>query len=213
MKVCPDNSSFLQPLFDFMERFHPLSESFKMQYKKECNLLNVKKNKFILSPIDTNDAAYFLLKGVVRAFVKEDKKDISTRFCFENEFIEAIKHPGNTSDYSIEYLQALEDCRLIRIPYKLIDFLNLEYPESQLITRKLLESNYHAASERSILARIPTAMGRYLKFESDHSEMNRIPQRYLASYLVMRLETLSRMRNKAVDNRLQKMDLIADQLA
>jgi len=195
----------MQPLFDFMEQFHPLSESFKLQYIEMCELINVKKNKFILSPIDTNDAAFFLLKGVIRAFVKEGKKDISTRFGFENEFIEAIQCPGDPSDYSIEYLQALENCQLIRIPYKLIDFLYLEYPESHIITRKLLESNYHAASERSILARIPTAMGRYLKFESNHSEMNRIPQRYLASYLVMRLETLSRMRNKAVDDRLLKM--------
>lgn len=195
----------MQPLFTYIEQFHPLSESLILHYQQNCELLKIRKNKFILSPLDTNNAAFFLIKGVMRAFVREGKKDISTRFGFENEYIEAIRQQGNQSAYSIEYLQAIEDCQLIRIPYKFIDFLHQNCPESQIINRKLLETNYHAAAERSILARIATALGRYMRFQDNHSNMNRIPQRYLASYLVMRLETLSRMRSKVSDKRLLKM--------
>ena len=205
MKVRPEKKILIQPLLKYMRQFHPLTDGFISHFEQNCDLLNVRKNKFILSPLDNNNAAFFLIKGVVRAFVKEGKKDISTRFGFENEYIEAIRQPGNHSNYSIEYLQALEDCQLIRIPHQLTDYLHLNFPESEIITRKMMENNYHAASERSILARIPTALGRYMKFENDHSGMGRIPQRYLASYLVMRLETLSRMRNKAVDERLARM--------
>lgn len=195
----------MQPLFTYIEQFHPLSESLILHYQQNCELLKIRKNKFILSPLDANNAAFFLIKGVMRAFVREGKKDISTRFGFENEYIEAIRQQGNQSAYSIEYLQAIEDCQLIRIPYKFIDFLHQNCPESQIINRKLLETNYHAAAERSILARIATALGRYMRFQDNHSNMNRIPQRYLASYLVMRLETLSRMRSKVSDKRLLKM--------
>ncbi|GGE44527.1 CRP-like cAMP-binding protein [Pedobacter psychrotolerans] len=205
MKADTENHLFLQPLFNYLAQIHPLSEPFINHHKKNCDHLQIKKNKFILSPIDNNDSIYFLVKGLLRAFIREGENDISTRFAFENQFIEAMQKPGHKSNYSIEYLQALEDCELIRIPYKLIDFLNKNYLETQIINRKLLERSYHEALERSLLARIPSALGRYLKFEASHPGLNRIPQRYLSSYLVMRLETLSRIRNKALDTRLIKM--------
>lgn len=192
----PENRFIMQPLFEYLEQFHPLSKEFISEYEKNCILIDITKNKFILSPIDNNNAIYFLLKGIVRGFVKEGKKDITTVFGFENEFIRAVHHPIQQSNYSPEYLQAVEDCKLIRISHQLINFLSTNYPEGNLISRKLLELHYHAASERSLLARIPTALGRYNKFKNSQRDIGRIPQRFLASYLGMRLETLSRMKNK-----------------
>lgn len=205
MKADSGDYLFLQPLFRYLEQIHPLSDSFIMHYEKNCDLLNIKKKKFILSPLDNNDSIYFLVKGLLRAFIREGKNDISTRFAFDNQFIEAMQQPGHKSKYSIEYIQALEDCQLIRIPYKLINFIDNNYPESQIINRKLLEINYQIALERSLLARIPSALGRYLKFKASHPGLNRIPQCYLASYLVMRLETLSRIRNKTLNTKALEM--------
>ncbi|WP_051666583.1 Crp/Fnr family transcriptional regulator [Pedobacter sp. R20-19] len=205
MKTNAVDYLFLQPLFKCLEQIHPLSQSFITHHERNCDLINIKKNKFILSPLDNNDAIYFLVKGLARGFIREGKNEISTRFVFENQFIEVMHQPGNKSKYSIEYLQALEDSQLIRIPYKLIEFINTTYPEYQIINRKLLEINYQIALERSLLARIPSALGRYLKFEAGHPGLNRIPQRYLASYLVMRLETLSRIRNKVLDIKIMEM--------
>jgi len=190
---------FLQPFFNYLTEFNSLSLEFISQLERECQLLQIRKNKYILSPIDTNNAMYFLLNGSVRGFIKEHGKDISTRFAFENELIEAIKHPMDQSHYSVEYLQAIEDCQLIRIPYQLSDFLYSSYPEANLIGRKILQKQYHDAAERSMLARIPTAIGRYAKIERTKLDSFRVPQRYLASYLGMRLETLSRIKNKCTD--------------
>lgn len=192
-------TSFLRPLFDYLEQFHPISAAFMAEHEKACKLIHIKKNKHILSPLDNNLSSYFLVNGLVRGFVRDGKKDISTWFSFGNELVGAIRHPHDHSNHSIEYLQALEESQLICIPYTLIDWMYAIYPEANLIGRKLLALQYHAASERSILARIPKAMGRYRQFEKSSSEINRIPQRYLASYLGMRLETLSRIRNKVLD--------------
>ncbi|WP_316848559.1 hypothetical protein [Pedobacter psychrodurus] len=148
---------------------------------------------------------YFIIKGMVRGFVKEHKKDISTWFGFENQIIEAIRHPQQQSDHSLEYLQALENCQLVRIPYSLTDSLSAHCPEWNIIGRKILEIQYYQAAERSIIARIPNAAGRYLKLESTAFDIDRIPQRYLASYLGIRLETLSRIRNRAGGQDLKMM--------
>ncbi|WP_231465714.1 Crp/Fnr family transcriptional regulator [Pedobacter sp. Leaf132] len=138
---------------------------------------------------------YFLIKGLVRGFVKDGQKDISTWFVSGNEMISAIRKPNQGLRPSYEYLQALEDSELISIPYQNVDFLS-HLEETNIIRRKLLEIQHYAAAERAILARIPSAMGRFLKFESMQPNTNQIPLRYLASYLGMRLETLSRIRSK-----------------
>lgn len=200
-----ENRSLLQPLFDYLAQFHPLSKAFIDYHLVHCTLVNVKKTKFILSPIDNNNSMYFVLSGVVRGFVREAKKDISTWFSFEHELIAAIRHPHQNSNHSVEYLQAIEDCSLIRIPNHVIDYLYFNHPESNHIGRKFSEIQYHAASERSILARIPTALGRYQKLERMQIDLSRIPLRYLASYLGIRLETLCRIRTKQVDSALLKL--------
>ncbi|SDF66968.1 cAMP-binding domain of CRP or a regulatory subunit of cAMP-dependent protein kinases [Pedobacter terrae] len=189
-------TSFLRPLFDYLEQFHPLAEAFKVELEKSCKLIHIKKSKHILSPIDTNVYLYFLVNGLVRGFVRDGKNDISTWFSTGNEIIGAIRHPHQRPSHSFEYLHALEECQLICIPYTLIDSMYDHYPEANLIGRKLFALQHYAASERAILARIPKAMGRYRKLQESGLDINRIPQRYLASYLGMRLETLSRIRHK-----------------
>ncbi|WP_406827082.1 Crp/Fnr family transcriptional regulator [Pedobacter sp. KACC 23697] len=191
-------TSFLSPLFDYLEQFYPLSEALKAELEKSCKLIYIKKNKHILSPIDTNVSLYFLVSGLVRGFVRDGKNDISTWFSTGKEIIGAIRHPHLQPSHSVEYLQALEECQLICIPYTLMDLMYTNYPESNLIGRKLLALQHYAASERAILARIPKATDRYRKLQASGLDISRIPQRYLASYLGMRLETLSRIRHKVL---------------
>lgn len=194
----PDYSSFMLPIFRYLEQFYPIPKEFMTDHEKDCKLIHIKKNKYILSPMDNNGSIFFLVKGIVRGFIKDDNKDISTWFGFENEILGAFRHPNEENQHSIEYLQAVEDCELISIPYTLIDFLYDTYPEAGLIARKLLALHHHAASERAILARIPSALGRYNRLQNSKIDISRIPQRYLASYLGMRIETLSRIRSKSL---------------
>lgn len=193
----PDSSSFVQPLIKYMEQYHPISPILAAHYAKQCTLLTVKKNKHIISPVDSNAALYFVVSGIVRGFIKDSDKDITTWFCFGNNIVGAIRHPDLQPNHSVEYLQALEDCKLIRVPYTLIEYAYTNFEEANIIGRKLLALHYYAASERSILARIPNALRRYRKLdETKKIDLNKLPLRYLASYLGMRLETLSRIRSK-----------------
>jgi hypothetical protein len=192
----PLNSCNMLPLFDYLEQFHPLSNEFRADYEKNCTLIQVKKNKYIISPIDHNTSLYFLVIGLVRGFIKDGKKDISTWFSFGNEIIGALRHPDVQLPNSIEYLQALEHSQLIAIPYSLLEATHTKYAEANVISRKLLALRHHAASDRAILARIPNASKRYQKLEISNLAFDKIPKRYLASYLGMRLETLCRIGSK-----------------
>ncbi|TCD07703.1 Crp/Fnr family transcriptional regulator [Pedobacter frigidisoli] len=205
MRLNSQNTRYILPLFSYLESLHPLPAAFIRHYEQNCQLITVRKNKFIRSPIDLNNSMYFLLKGVVRGFIRLGREEITTCFTFENQFLEAVAHPDKPNESSTEILQALEECQLIRIPYSLTDFLCERFQEANIIERKLLSIHHRAAAQRSILARTPTALGRYLQLQNSDFDLSRVAQKYLASYLCMRLETLSRMRSKQVHARVLKL--------
>jgi len=184
-------------LIMYLQEYHSLPDEIISAYRENCKVIFIKKNKYILSPVDTNKYIYYIVSGVTRGFVKDQGQEITTWFAFEQEIIGAIKNPVDDASYSPEYLQALENCLLVCIPYQLINSTYDRFPEANAIARKLLEIQYYTASKRSILARIPKASDRYKRLLAENQTgMGKIPLRYIASYLSMRLETLSRIRKK-----------------
>jgi CRP-like cAMP-binding protein len=99
---------------------------------------------------------------------------------------------------SEEYVEAIEESELIAMPNTMINYLYDHFPEANFIGRKLMEENYRGAEERAYVCRIPSAKKRYDHFvETRGSLINRIPLKYIASYLCMTIETMSRIRSKA----------------
>nr|WP_276901013.1 Crp/Fnr family transcriptional regulator [Pedobacter kyonggii] len=186
-------------VLNYFSSLCPITSGFIQEIEKNVDTLLIKKNKYILSPIDNNEYVFFVVSGLVRGFIKDGNKEITTWISLGNEFVGAIQHPDENIQPSIEYLQALENSELVAIPHLLIDKLYASYQETNVIGRKILALQYHAASERAIIARIPSAERRYEKFlELNSFDVSRVPLRCIASYLGMRLETLSRIRSKLV---------------
>lgn len=186
-------------VLNYFSSLNPITPGFIQEIEKNLQPILVKKNKYILSPIDNNDDVFFVVSGLVRGFIKDDGKEITTWISLGNEFIGAIQHPDENIQPSIEYLQALENSELVPMPRTFINKLYSSHQETNVIGRKILALQYHAASERSILARIPSAERRYKKFlELNSFDVSKVPLRCIASYLGMRLETLSRIRSRLV---------------
>jgi len=142
---------------------------------------------------------FFVASGLVRGFIKDEGKEITTWVSLGSEFVGAIQHPDEMQQPSIEYLQALEKTEVVAMSNAFINKLYESYIETNIIGRKILALQYYAASQRAILARIPSAERRYEKFlELNAFEITKVPLRCVASYLGMRLETLSRIRSRLV---------------
>ena len=104
------------------------------------------------------------------------------------------------SNHSEEYLQALEDTLVVAIPMDETEEFFRKYPETNVIGRKLWQLSYHKAIERAFTTRLSSAKKKYLRFIETHPNIsNRIPLKYVASYLGITQETLSRIRSKKMN--------------
>lgn len=187
----PDGHS---PLVIFFNSVSPISRGAMEFLDKHTFPVFIEKKKFVLKPGAIAKNFYFILKGVIHGFIKEGGKQITTWINEEGEIVTSIRTLG-TNKPCEEYLQALEDCDLIAIPIAITEEVFEIYPETNIVARRLWEHNYRGAEERAYLGRIPSAEKKYRKLiESKPNLINRIPLKYIASYLGMTVETLCRIR-------------------
>ncbi|WP_176141148.1 Crp/Fnr family transcriptional regulator [Sphingobacterium nematocida] len=180
----------------FFNRIHPVSPDAALFLLNNTKYVSVKKGKFVRSPIDQPDIVHFIVKGLIRGFIKDEGTEITTWINGESNIVGSIRNLG--LDYETdEYLQALEDTLLIEISRKSLEALYEKFYEANIIGRRILEMYYRDAEERAYLCRLPSAEKRYRRFEMTRPGMiGRVSLKHLASYLGMKKETLCRVRAK-----------------
>ncbi|RYG46655.1 MAG: Crp/Fnr family transcriptional regulator [Chitinophagaceae bacterium] len=187
------------PLSVLFNSIHPVSREAIACIDEQTYPIQVARGKFLVKPDNDVPHLYLILKGVIRAFIKEDGKEITTWINEENEIVTSIRNLGLNVP-SPEYLQAIENTSLIAMPYSLVEFLYENFPESNIVGRKILEDNYRGAEERAYICRIASAEKKYQHLiKTRPGLVNRISLKYIASYLNMTIETLSRVRGRLAE--------------
>ena len=184
----------LSPLIHLFKEYHPLNNSIESIINAHTFPVSFGRNKHIASPLKRNEFIYLLLKGSVHGYIKEDQKKITTWIAVENELAGTIKNLW-TDESSNEYIESIDPVVAIAIPHSMSRYLYENFDIANYVGRKMTEVYYRGASERGYIARLPTAAGRYQRFTKSYPHLiNRIPLKYIASFLNMRIETLSRVR-------------------
>jgi len=186
----------ITPLLQVLGYVHPLSPEAEAFLRERVISVSARKRKLLLKEGTVCNHIYFIVKGAVRGFRREGQKDITTWIVVENELVTSIFSLDNPTP-SIENIQALENSELLALTYEELGQLYELFPEFNLIARKLLQHYYADAEKRAFIARLTKAENKYRNFLLMHPSLaNRIPLKYIASYLGMTLETLSRVRKK-----------------
>ena len=186
------------PLAAFVNYIHPISEEATRYINLNSFPQQVDRGSYLLKAGETCKHLYFIRKGVIRGYIKDGTKEVTTWITAENEMVSSIRGLSQ-QEPSLENIQAIERCDLIVATYDSLHYLYENHLEVNIVGRKLLEQYYRDAEERAFISRIPNAANRYRHFLETKSNLsNRIPLKYIASYLGMTIETLSRIRSKKI---------------
>ena len=190
--ITPDILSVIETL----NYFYPLSEGIKDYFRKHTYSCSFRKGKLLLKAGEVCEHIYFIKKGAVRGFIKDGTKDITTWITAENEVVSSIS-ALDVREPAFENMQAIENCELIALTYTDFQDLYIKFPEFNIVARKILQKYYQDAEGRAFIVRLSNAENKYQLFISRYGHLaNRIPLKYIASFLGITLETLSRVRKK-----------------
>lgn len=184
------------PLANFVHSIYPVNAEVMAFINEHSLARHVERGDYLLRAGEVCQHLYFIRKGAIRGYVKEGSKEITTWITAENEMVTSIRGLKSQQP-SRENIQAIEPCDLVAVRYDALQQLYERSPEMNIVGRKLLEQYYSDAEERAYISRIPNAAKRYWYFLETKSNLaNRIPLKYIASYLGMTIETLSRIRSR-----------------
>jgi len=184
------------PFTLFVKNIHPVSTEAQAFMNQKSFPRQLNKGEFLVSAGAVCTNIYLIRKGILRSYIKDDKKEITTWISGEQELATCITSFG-LQQPARENIQALEDCELSTLSFEDLQYLYDHFPEVNIVGRKILEKYYRDAEERAFIARLMEATSKYKHFIATKSDLlNRVPLKFIASYLGMTLETLSRIRSK-----------------
>jgi len=154
------------------------------------------KNDFLVSHGKRCRHLYFLQQGALRGYYSLEGKEITHWFGFENDFVTSF-HSFITGQPAVENIQLLQGSILWGISRENLDSLLDRFPEIERLVRIVYENYYIRLEERFINSQFKSAAERYqnLLQQAPHI-VERVPLGYIASYLGISQETLSRIRRR-----------------
>lgn len=188
---------------------NPLEEKLLSIYKfQENDLVTIlsyfkerkfPKKTFLLQEGEVSDRIYFLQSGLIREFSLnhncQEFEDLTTGIAHEGKFVYSVDSYVNNLP-SHFFIQALENTHTYYIERSSIEYLTESVHGASMMVSKIYENYLVDYEKRMQMLRLPNAMAAYEQFLKTYPDLsNRIPDKYIASYLNIHPKSLSTLRN------------------
>ena len=186
-------------LIEYFSKMLPLSDEEKGLVTSKFQPRLYRKRQYILQEGDVCNTLSFVISGCLRMYkVDESGTTHIIQFAIENWWMSDLGgfHSGKPSALNIE---AVEDTTVLQIKRDDLVDLYLRAPKFDRIFRVLIENSLVKMQERLLQTMGSDARERYEEFLKQYPALaNRIPNTYIASFLGITPEFLSKIRNERV---------------
>lgn len=156
------------------------------------------KGEIILHEGEVCESIYWVAKGLVRQFYYKNGKELTEYMATENNIVMSIESLF-TDKPSTQQMVALEPTILFALPKRELEHEAVRNVNIQMLYRKILEESLIISQVHADMLRFESAQERYSKLVKRSPQLVlRAPLVYIASYLQMTPETLSRVRTSVL---------------
>nr|WP_319570027.1 Crp/Fnr family transcriptional regulator [uncultured Draconibacterium sp.] len=188
-------------LIENIKVYIPLNNNEIQLLKNAVDKKIYQKNELIFTEGKISDEIYFVTKGCVRLFYNVDGNDKTAFFYTEGQFICA----GESYTFNIpaiENFQAIEQTELFVFEKSKIESLLKEVPKFEVLARIATENELITCQKVIASFVTKSAEERYIDLLNTNGELfHRVPQQYIASFLGVSPETLSRIKTRVFNKK------------
>lgn len=189
------SAAYFDYLYRYFHKFMPLTKEQLEDLLNYCEFRQFDKKEVIVKEGDTDDYLNMVVSGLVMKYVKVKKNDVIMQLATEGHVINS-ELSFLTRTPSPVVIQTIEASSLVSIRYDKMQEALQHFPQGEMLGRMILEGMYIKKDERKYIWQSKNVRQRFLDYVSHHRHMlQRVPQKYLASYLNIKPETFSRLKH------------------
>ena len=170
-------------------------EEFEQYFMPIIKIRRFGKREYLIKSGEVEPYFNFVIKGLVRKYYKKGHHEINTQISREGQII--MSQQSFLGRYPSEYhIEAIEPTVVVSIKYEHLEELYKKSKKMEHLGR-LVVTYIMVISDRWQMQMVKmTPRERFLNFVMKNPElMQRVPQKYLASYLNIKPETFSRFKH------------------
>lgn len=186
----------MKELLSLLNSISPLSTELQQYLAQTLKSKSIPKKEHLLLAGNISRHIYFIKKGLLRCYYLESGQEISSKFLKEGDLLVSAAS-FFLQQQSNESIQTLEESIVWYICFDELQYLYKKFPEFHKIANTLTTKSYLLSEQRAKIIRMKQGSNRYNYMLQYHPDLVlRVPAKYLATYLCVTEETLSRIRGR-----------------
>ncbi|GAB2625722.1 Crp/Fnr family transcriptional regulator [Emticicia sediminis] len=192
--------SFDHPMLLGLQQFTAFSETDLYILSQYFKPISYEKDTIILNIGEINDKLYFVEEGVLQEFSYQEEDQTNTHWLMpEGSFVYSTVSFINGVPTEMG-IKAIEKVKLLYITKYDLQIIYEKVPQMERVGRLVTEQTLTEYEKFLLLIRYRSSEEKLAWFEETFPTLvNRVPQKYIASYLNIRPETLSRVRSRRAE--------------
>ena len=188
------------PMLLGLQQFTAFSEADLYILSQYFKPISYDKDTIILNIGEINDKLYFVEEGVLQEFSYQEEDQTNTHWLMpEGSFVYSTVSFINEIPTEMG-IKAIEKVKLLYITKPDLQTIYEKVPQMERVGRLVTEQTLTEYEKFLLLIRYRSSEEKLAWFEETFPTLvNRVPQKYIASYLNIRPETLSRVRSKRAE--------------
>lgn len=182
-------------LRQFLDKYLPLSNEEVAMMNEHLLVRQFPKRSMLIREGEKEQFLNFVMTGILRKFFYKGSHEIITQLAQEGCLISSSISflSQNPSQY---YIETLEPVTLLSMSKESLDKLYVKMPRMERLGRRII-TNMYLQKEQWEQDHISfDVKQRFMKFVQEHGPLlQRVPQKYIASYLNIKPETFSRLKH------------------
>jgi len=186
---------YMETVFSYFRHFIELSREEFDAISLYFEIRKFDKRTKVLKIGETDNYFNIIMKGIARKYLMVKKKEVTIQLSTEGHMIHS-ELSFNLQQPSDCIIETIEPVTFLSISYDNIQLIYQKFPKTEKLGRMIITEMFIKKDQRDFKQLNRTTRERFLEYMQNHPDMlQRVPQKYLASYLNIKPETFSRLKH------------------